>query len=382
MKRLLTLGHSYVVAANRRLAHEMAVAGAGEWEVTAAAPERFPGDLRDVELEPIAGEACRVVPVPVHWARRPHLMRYGRRLKELLRGERWDVIHCWQEPFVLAAADVARWAQRDAALVYATFQNLPKRYPPPFSWFERASMKRADGWIAFGHTVQETLAERPGYRDRPHAVIAPGVDTERFRPDPEARRRIRRELGWEDEGAPVIGYLGRFVEPKGLRVLTAALGRTERGWRALFVGGGPEREMLEAWAGGFRGRVRVAGGVAHDQVPAYLAAMDVLVAPSLTTPRWREQFGRMLIEAMACGVPVVGSGSGEIPHVIGGAGIVVPEGDPGALARVLDELIADPGRRADFSRRGQERVHAEFALPTVARRHLAFFDEVLAAKRR
>jgi glycosyltransferase involved in cell wall biosynthesis len=381
VKRLLTIGHSYVVAANRRLAHEMALAGAGEWEVTAVAPERFPGDLRQVALEPIAGEACRVVPVPVRFARRPHLMRYGRALRTLLRGERWDVVHCWQEPYVLSAAQVARAAPGDAALVYATFQNLPKRYPPPFAQLERAAMRRADGWIAFGRTVEETLAGRPGYRDRPHAVIPPGVDTARFRPDAQARRRTRQLLGWGDDGAPVIGYLGRFVEEKGIGVLTAALGRARGGWRALIVGGGAEQPKLEAWAAAWQGRARIATGVAHDAVPAYLAAMDVLVAPSLTTPRWREQFGRMLTEAMACGVPVVGSDSGEIPHVLGDAGIIVREGDAGALAAVLDELIASPARRAELSRRGIERVGAEFVLPHVARRHLAFFDAVIDTKR-
>ena len=380
MKRLLTIGHSYVVAANRRLAHEMALAGAGEWEVTAVAPERYPGDLRDVELEPIPGEACRVIPVPVRFARRPHLMRYGRALRTLLRGERWDVVHCWQEPYVLSAAQVARAAQADAALVYATFQNLAKRYPPPFAQLERAAMRRADGWIAFGRTVEATLAGRPGYRDRPHAVIPPGVDTARFHPDADARRRIRQQLGWGDDGAPVIGYLGRFVEAKGLDVLTGALDRTIGEWRALFVGGGPDQPKLEAWAAESHGRARVMTGVGHDQVPAHLAAMDVLVAPSLTTPRWREQFGRMLTEAMACGVPVVASDSGEIPHVVDDAGIITPEGDADALAAVLGELIASPAGRAELSRRGLARVAAEFTLPQVARRHLHFFDTMLAQK--
>jgi glycosyltransferase involved in cell wall biosynthesis len=379
-KRLLTIGHSYVVAANRRLAHEMALAGAGEWEVTAAAPERFPGDLRQIELEPIPGEACRTVAVPVSFARMPHLMRYGRRLANLIRGEAWDVIHCWQEPFVFSAAQVAKAARPEPALVYATFQNLPKQYPLPFSRFEAASMRRADGWIAFGRTVEETLAERPGYRGCPHAVIAPGVDVERFRPDPGARRRVRQPLGWDDEGPPVIGYLGRFVEDKGIHVLTAALAKVHTPWRALLVGGGAMEDELDAWAAATGGAARVETGVPHDEVPAYLNAMDVLVAPSLTTPRWREQFGRMLTEAMACGVPVIGSDSGEIPHVIGDAGIIVPEGDADRLAAALNELIASPERHAGLSRRGRARVEAEFSLAHAARRHLAFFDRVIAAK--
>ena len=374
-RRLLTIGHSYVVAMNRRLAHEMALAGAGEWEVTAVAPDRFPGDLRDIELEPIAGEACRTVPVPVQFGRKPHLMLYGRELRALLR-ERWDVVHCWEEPYVASAWQVARWARPDAALVYATFQNLRKRYPPPFAQMERRAMRRANGWIAFGRTVEETLADRPGYVDRPHAVIPPGVDLARFRPDPEARRRIRAELGWGDDIPPVLGCLGRFVPEKGVDLL-------RRTWEVsepsclLFVGGGPMEDGLREWATRAGDRVRVVTGVPHDRVPDYLNAMDVLVAPSLTTRRWREQFGRMLVEAMACGVPVVGSDSGEIPHVIGDAGVVVPEGEGSGWMDALADLIASPERRAELSHRGLERARADFALPVVARRHLQFFDEIL-----
>lgn len=377
-RRLLTIGHSYVVAMNRRLAHELAQAGAGEWEVTAAAPERFPGDLRQIELEPLEGEASRTVAVPVRFARRPHLMLYGRRLRELLR-ERWDVIHCWEEPYVASALQVARWARPDAALVYATFQNLPKRYPPPFAQLERRVMRRADGWIAFGRTVEETLAERPGYRDRPHAVIPPGVDLAAFRSDAEARRRVRERLGWSDDGLPVIGFLGRFIRPKGVEMLWRAWERAAPS-RLLLVGGGPMEAEMQGWAAGFGNRVRVVTGVPHSQVPGYLNAMDVLAAPSLTTPRWREQFGRMLVEAMACGVPVVGSDSGEIPHVIGGAGVVVAEGDEDAWRDALDDLIGTPVFRAELSAAGLERARGEFALPVVACRHLDFFDALLEAR--
>ncbi|HEX8241933.1 MAG TPA: glycosyltransferase family 4 protein [Longimicrobium sp.] len=378
MKRLLTIGHSYVVAMNRRLAHEMAVAGAGEWEVACVAPARYPGDLREIELERIDGEACRTIAVPVRFARKPHLMRYGGELKTVL-AEGWDVVHCWEEPYVLSAAQVARATPRGAALVYATFQNLPKRYPPPFAQLERRVMRRADGWIAFGRTVEETLAGRPGYRDRPHAVIAPGVDVARFRPDPEARRLVRQRLGWGDDELPVAGYLGRFTQAKGLRVMMSALERTQGAWRALFVGGGEMETELREWASSRGDAVRVITGVAHDDVPDHLAAMDLLVAPSLTTPRWREQFGRMLTEAMACGVSVIASDSGEIPHVVGDAGMIVPEGDADALSAAIDRWIADPAARAEAARRGLDRARAEFALPIVARRHLDFFDDILGS---
>jgi glycosyltransferase involved in cell wall biosynthesis len=374
--RLLTLGHSYVVGTNRRLAHAMAHAGAGEWEVTVAAPKAFPGDLGTIALEPFPGELPRVVPVRVHGANRVHTMRYGRRLRELLR-EGWDVVHCWEEPFVLVGAQVAAWTPREARLVYATFQNLPKRYPPPFAWAERYALRRAAGWVAFGETVHHALRLHRGYGHLPVAVISPGVDTELFRPDGGAGARVRDSLGWREDGRPVIGFLGRFVAEKGLRTLLAALDAAREPWRALIVGGGAMEGELRAWAAGRGGAVRIVTGVPHQHVPAYLNAMDVLCAPSRTTVRWKEQLGRMLIEAMACGVAVVGSDSGEIPHVVGDAGMIVPEADDAAWTRAIDRLLADSAHRRALADAGLHRVGAHFALPVVARRHLDFFRSLL-----
>jgi glycosyltransferase involved in cell wall biosynthesis len=123
--------------------------------------------------------------------------------------------------------------------------------------------------------------------------------------------------------------------------------------------------------------VHVQTGVPHDDVPAWLSAMDVLSAPSWTTKRWREQFGRMLVEAMACGVTVVASNSGEMPFVVGDAGVIVTEGDDAAWANAIERLVADPGERRALAARGLARARARYAWPLVARQHLAFFDEVL-----
>ena len=131
-------------------------------------------------------------------------------------------------------------------------------------------------------------------------------------------------LGWSD-GTPVVGFLGRLVPEKGVELLTTVLDRVTTPWRALIVGSGPLEEMVSAWGRRHPDRVRVITTVQHDEVPAYLNAMDVLCAPSQTTPRWREQFGRMLIEAFASGVAVIASTSGEIPYVVADAGVLVPE---------------------------------------------------------
>jgi glycosyltransferase involved in cell wall biosynthesis len=375
VKRLLTIGHSYVVGLNRALAHEMAIAGAGEWSVTVAAPSRYRGDLRNLALEPQSSEAARVVAVETRLPSVPHLMWYGGGFRSLLR-EPWDVVHCWEEPYVLSAAQIADACRPQTAFVFATFQNIAKRYPFPLSTFERRVLDRANAWVAFGKTTHEVQCERdPRYRDKPSAVIGPGVDPTVFRPHPTLRAEARARLGWNDD-LPVIGFAGRFVRPKGIDTLIAALQRISQPWRALFVGDGPERKRLARLAARAPEHVRVISDARHDDMPMWMNGMDVLCAPSRTTSAWREQFGRMLIEAMACGVPVIGSDSGEIPHVLGDAGIVAREGDVDDWRDALDRVLGTPGIRSELSERGIRRVHEHFTWRHAAAAHLRFFSEL------
>ncbi len=186
-KRLLTIGHSYAVGVNRRLAD--ALARAGDWDVTVAAPRRFHGDFGWHTLEPVAGEQCTLAPVPVYGGRPVHLMLYGWPLRRLLR-EQWDLVHCWEEPYVAAAAQVARWNRRGTPLVLATFQNIDKTYPPPFSWFEKY------------HTF-ESERNRGIRKDDPDRVERPGMG-ESIADHPSGSRhrsfRSRCERACRDQG--------------------------------------------------------------------------------------------------------------------------------------------------------------------------------------
>lgn len=377
-RRLLSLSHSYVVALNRRLAVELARVGGKAWEVTAAAPRFFQGDLRPIPLEPDPGSPLEVVGLRAIGSRFKHVFVYGPELREVLRRS-WDVVHCWEEPYVFAGAQVAAWTPRPVKLAYFTYQNLPKRYPPPFGALERFAMERAAGWVAGGVTAVQALADRPGYRDRPHVQLPTGVDLEAFRPDPAAGRATRAALGWVEDGPPVVGFVSRFVEEKGCDLLLRALDRAAGPWRALLLGDGPMRPALDAWARRHGDRVRVAPPAAHGDVPRYLNAMDVLCVPSQTTRRWKEQFGRILVEAFACGRAVVASDSGEIPHTVGDAAVVVPESDADAWAAAIDRLLSSERERAELSGRALARARERFAWPVVARRYLEFFDRLCDA---
>ena len=280
---------------------------------------------------------------------------------------------------MLAGGQVAWWIPRETPWAFYTAQNLDKHYPPPFGIIERMCLDRSAGWIAGGEVVATVLSAR-GYAAKPHRVIPLGVDIAAFQPDDAARIAIRRDLGWDAPGPPVVGFLGRLVVEKGVRFLAGALSKTPSPWRAMFVGMGPLEDELRRWAAGFGDRVRIVTGVTHDRVPAYLNAMDILCAPSQTTPRWREQFGRMLAEAFACGVPVLASNSGEIPYSVGNAGVIVDERDETHWIAELSSLLESPSRRTDLAGRGLDRARTLFDWRVVARKHLDFFDQLIDAR--
>jgi glycosyltransferase involved in cell wall biosynthesis len=110
----------------------------------------------------------------------------------------------------------------------------------------------------------------------------------------------------------------------------------------------------------------------HAEVPRYLGVMDLLVAPSQTMKNWREQFGRMIIEAFGSGVPVIGSDSGEIPHVIGDAGKVVPEADAAGWGRAIQELLESAAAREDLRKRGLARS-MRFSVATSAQQYRDYY---------
>jgi glycosyltransferase involved in cell wall biosynthesis len=377
-RRLLAIGHSYCVALNRRLPNEMAKIGGPKWIVTAIAPSFFHGDLSPIRTKAETTETCSLRAVPAFLSRYIHFFMYGLQLRDILR-EPWDAIHCWEEPYILAGGQVAWWTPRATPFVFWTGQNIAKKYPPPFSAIENYCIERCAGWMARGQTGVDALLSR-NYGRRPHRAVPLGVDLDRFYPDASAREQTRIRLGWTDSRLPVVGYQGRFVEEKGLNVLTRALDELGSGWRALFVGGGPLENRLRDWAARYGDRVQIVTDVPHDEVPAYLNAMDVLCAPSQTRPNWREVFGRMLIEAFACGVPVIGSDSGEIPYVVGDAGVTVGERDENGWVQALGDLLENSSRRADVAQRGLERAVTKYSWPVVARQHLDFFDELLEGK--
>ncbi|OGO45057.1 MAG: hypothetical protein A2W37_00810 [Chloroflexi bacterium RBG_16_63_12] len=172
-----------------------------------------------------------------------------------------------------------------------------------------------------------------------------------------------------------IGFAGRLVPEKGVDILLRAVAQLPGTTRVHIAGSGPERNRLQRLVVqlGLRERVTIDALISSTQMPDYYAQLDCLVLPSRTRPGWKEQFGRVLIEAMACGIPVIGSTCGELPNVIGDAGLTFPEEAVEALTARLRELMSNPALRESLAARGRARMLAQYTQKRVAEETVAVY---------
>ena len=297
-------------------------------------------------------------------------------LAEVVRAFRPDVIDLWEEPWGLVSAH-ACWVRDRVApgakLISETEQNISKFLPPPFEQLRRYVLRRADFMVGRSDEALGVVRSK-GYAG-PSEVVPNAVDADLFRP--MDRAACRAELG---VSGFVVGYVGRLISWKGLTDLVEAVARCPADVSLVLVGSGDLEAELRAQADrlGLGSRVRVMPAVPQGRLPPLMNAFDVLALPSRTLARWKEQFGRVLIEAHACGTPVIGSDSGAIPDVVGMGGMVVPEGDVGALASAIQSLRGDVGRRRRMGDLGHAAVHERYTWERVSARMHDIYRRVLS----
>ena len=341
-------------------------------KIRACVPESWIEEGQAHVLEVLPSARHLLHPLSIRFNGRFHL-HYYLGLRNEIEQFQPDVVFIDEEPYNLATFLAAREAARlDIPAVFFTWQNLNHRLPLPFRLMQKYVFNRCKVAVAGTSTAENVLRAR-GFR-RP-IVVTPqfGVDTEAYSP------------GNSPDGRPfTVGYIGRLVPSKGVHVLIDAMsGLENEGWRLLIAGYGPGKETLvqAATEAGLAERCQFEASIRSTDVPAWLRQLDVAVLPSITAPRWKEQFGRTLVEAMSCGVAVVGSDSGEIPSVVGDAGLIFPENDAGALYRCLRALADQPDLRRDFAERGRRRVIENFSNLEIARKTYRALEMALGQQR-
>ncbi|NPU67755.1 glycosyltransferase family 4 protein [Bradyrhizobium sp. 83012] len=279
-------------------------------------------------------------------------------LRRLLRELDPDVIHLWEEPWSIVALQ-AQMLRGRAALVLEVDQNILKRLPPPFEAIRKFVLGRTDHILSRSPAATDVVRAR-GYAG-PVTPIGYGVDLATFAPAGERPTRIA--------DAPLrLGYVGRLVVEKGLDDALEALARTRSAATLSIMGEGPHEAHLRQRVKelGLGDRVDLQGWASPAEVASFLRGLDALLLLTRTTGAVREQFGRVIIEAQACGVPVIGSTCGAIPDVVGEGGWIVPERDPHRLCRLIDGLTADRLELATCARAARTNVLARFTYDAVA----------------
>lgn len=390
--RILVASHSYIVNLNceklRALAHLEP-----EIEVTVVVPRRWrPGGVQNqlIETQPRQEGSFRVVPVSNFSENNQGLLTFGADIIPLLRQFQPHIIQVEQGAKAVGYAQLItlnKLIGLKAKNLFFTWWNLPYDLKFPVSLLEAYNLRNTHGLIVGNQDAKEVLRQH-GYQQP--AIVMPqlGVDESRF--FPRSQPELKRQLDIQPDDF-VVGFVGRFVEEKGLLTLGKALsGLNEHPWKWLLLGRGSLQSVLiekvAEW--GIKDRMIWVESVPHEEVPRYINLMNTLVLPSetndqfktLTATGWKEQFGHVLIEAMASKVPVIGSDSGEIPYVIENAGLVFPERNVSALRNCLRQLMEQPKLADSLAQLGYERAISRYTNKALAKQLLEFYKELLLSE--
>jgi len=357
------LSKACIVGIYQRKLEEIARAGI---ELLTLVPPSWKDERGETKLERVYTDGYRLEVIPIALNGNFHLHYYPG-LGKIMRDFRPQIVHIDEEPYNLAAWQALYHARRvGAKSLFFSWQNINRRYPPPFSWGENWVLHNVDHAIVGTEGAGEVWRAK-GY-ERPMSLIPQfGVDPELFKPQPH-----------NDDRPFTIGYFGRLVEEKGLVSLIRAVATLPNEWCLRLVGSGPQRAELENLAHemGIREHIQFCEHIPSIEMPAQYHELDVFVLPSLTRPNWKEQFGRVLTEAMASGVPVIGSDSGAIPDVIGSAGLIYPENDVDALAENLRHLQKNRQQRIHLAENGRIRALTHFTHQRVAKATVQVYQQM------
>jgi glycosyltransferase involved in cell wall biosynthesis len=372
--RVLVFSHSYVVAANHAKLERLA--RMPDVKLSLICPRSVRREFGYYPVQRTHHGDYEIVPLRTVYPSHNYRFFYltaGREIDRLAP----DVLHIEEEPWSLAAWQAVRYRRRrpDVKIIFFTWQNLRIRPGLPHGAVERAVHRAASAAIAGNAEAADILREK-GFTKPIHVLPQFGVDDSLYAKRDESA--LRGKLGLRNF---VVGFAGRLVPEKGIELLVDAVEPLDYECGLLVIGGGPLRWSLGQRLAKppFLERAVLLDTVPHVEMPRYLNCMDVLVLPSRGAPHWKEQFGHVLIEAMACEVPVIGSTCGEIPNVIGDAGLLFPEGDVEALGEALDRLMRSPDERAELGARGRRRVLERYADARIARATHEIYREVLGA---
>ncbi len=301
---------------------------------------------------------------------------YTRGLVRAIQKSRPDIIQLLEEPWAFSSAQTFLAAPKiapQAKLLFYTWENIyrpwvyPSRLSPLYRQIDKHLHKSSHGAVCATEGAKKVLLQK-GY-SKPVCVAPYGIPNFFFNDGIEPI---------SNQDTFTIGFVGRLLRMKGVDLIIHAM-RDMPQCRLLLVGEGEHQPSFFKLAKALNVVSRIAwhGARPENEIPHLIRQMDVLVLPSRRVQHWQEQLGRVLIEAMALGVPVIGSSSGAIPEVIGGAGLLFEENSADSLRQQLQYLYHHPEERNRLAQAGKERALQRFTWPRFAAEICEFYHTIL-----
>jgi L-malate glycosyltransferase len=377
--KLLIISHSCVTPINQQFYVELE--RQTNWQITIVTPSNWKTEYGKIlNPQPWSNYQGRLLGIPVWLSGNIPLHIYRSTFIRLLKELEPDFIYVHQEPYAIQTAQIylANSLSINKPIAFFTWQNIFKRYPFIFRQIEQLTFKKTN--VAFtGSCSAEEVLRKKDYQGN-CAMLPSGIDTDIYAYSYQAEE-LKNNLR-EKENEVIIGYLGRIVLEKGLNTLLHALHKIkELPWRLVMVGSGEYEIEFKQIANNLKlnHRINYLGYIPHTEAPLYLSAFDLLVLPSETQPNWKEQFGRVIIESMACQTPVIGSNSGEIPYLIESTcgGLTFPEAQPKAFAEQLSKLITNQNLRLNLGKKGRQAVVQSYTNSALAKHFADTIESVL-----
>jgi glycosyltransferase involved in cell wall biosynthesis len=286
-----------------------------------------------------------------------------------------DIIDLEEEPFSFVAAQVLLFRgilNLDSRLIFHSAHNIERKMEPIFEYIQNSTLRKSQAAIVRNKEAGERLLKR-GFGG-PIIYSANGVDLTYFSPGNSSN--LAKKLGIA--GKETVGFVGKLKSGKGILTLLRAFQQLHKDTILIIVGEGHLKEEIQTFinTNKLENNVMLTGPLSHKTMPEYYRLMDVCVLPSETKMHWKESFGRTLVEAMACGIPVIGSSSGAIPDTIGNAGLIFPEGDSNSLMALIRKVLKDKDLRTQLREAGLARAQ-EFSWEKIAQKNHQAYLEVM-----
>ena len=345
MKKMLVISHACFTAINRRVYHLFLQSG---WQLEMVVPNKliFPSGTKKADPEETGDPEIHYLDLKGTNPRSYHFEGLPRLLNKIKPG----IIILDNDPVSMLTTQVGRWAKKSQSWLFCiTNDNLPLDIKSglkrrglknlPAILYKRLLLQRnknlLDGIFAVNQDGQKIFSAE-GFLNVRHMPL--GFDPVFFHPDPEARIRLREKFKLNHK---VVAYFGRLTREKGIHLLIEALKNLKSlDWQLMM-------DSFDSYASDYNKEISTllseAGLLSrvvfikpnHFEIAGYMSAADIVVVPSISVPNWKEQYGRVAAEAMACGKEVIASDSGALPELLGGHGYLFKEGNVQSLQELL-----------------------------------------------